>query len=198
MLNEAPDGVRYLKNNSKNLVIPPPVFFVSAKSEKVLDIQDKYFLTVFNPYQLDRQYADGWKPYKGYDVLYEIVEQLACPLVWVNSSITNSLEKNIQHKANLIIKKNISQAQLTYLYENCTGYISFSREEGFGWAMADALVQQKPIISRPVGVMTYYSQEQYYAYANSQELLAQAKACIEQKETSQKRYFTFYYSVVQK
>ena len=64
-----------------------------------------------------------------------------------------------------------SQGQIRYLYEKATAYVAFSREEGFGWSIADALLFQKPILARRVGVLTFYGEEPgFYIYNDVDEL----------------------------
>ena len=56
-----------------------------------------------------------------------------------------------------------------YLYQNATAYVSFSREESFGYAVADAIMFDKPIIARRVGVLTLLDADEkgLYLYDNA-------------------------------
>jgi hypothetical protein len=67
----------------------------------------------------------------------------------------------------------LSQERLYYLYEHANAYISFSREESFGWALADAILFNKPIISRNIGVISSLAPNQkgLYIYSDSNELI---------------------------
>ncbi|MFZ2188492.1 MAG: hypothetical protein WAV73_02960 [Candidatus Moraniibacteriota bacterium] len=171
VISQSPQGTKLFKNQAKNLLLSQPVSFVSAATEPVDDLPEKYLLTVFNPY--------GKKPtpIKGHDVLYAISKKLPFKIVWCYSLKTKKwkgLEKT--HK-NIIYLESASQAQLRYLYENALAYVSFSRKEGFGWSIADALLHQKPILSRQVGVLSYYEKvpDGVFIYKDREDLVKIAR-----------------------
>ena len=170
VINEAADGNRYVKNPSKTILIPPPVFKLIDKLKKPENIPDKYYFTLFNPYILDRYYDDGLRPCKGYDILYEIVPKIKYPIVW-GYNISTISDTLVRKQINLILKKNLSQEEIAYLYTNAQGYVCFSREEGFGWAIADSFIYNVPIFSRYIGVATLFNKNLINVYRNQGELL---------------------------
>ncbi|MBW2319341.1 MAG: glycosyltransferase [Deltaproteobacteria bacterium] len=151
---QATDGVRYFDDMSKKLPITPCVIMPVDRTEAVENLPEKYFLTVFNPYDRNCRYRDGFKPCKGYDLIYELADQFALPLIWCHSDQSLPIRQNIKNHSKIIHMSNLSQENLYYLYGQATAYVSFSREESFGWALADAIMFDKPIISRNVGVVS--------------------------------------------
>ena len=169
---QAVDGVRYFNDMEKRLPITPCVIIPVKETEQVEDLPPHFFLTVFNPYNRDCHYEDGFKPAKGYDLLYESADHLAFPLIWCHSDNSLPVKENIRQHPNIIHMPNLSQERLYYLYEKALAYISFSREESFGWSLADAIMFDKPIISRSVGVISSLDQDQkgLHIYRNAVEL----------------------------
>ena len=158
---EAEDGIRYFATLNKKALITPCIILPVDHLNPIDDLPEKYFLTVFNPYDLDRHYSDGFKPYKGYDLIYEIADFFALPLVWCH---TDEYSHNIHAHPNIIHFTNLEQQKMYYLYQNATAYVSFSREESFGYAIADAMMFDKPIISRSVGVISLLDKNQKGLY----------------------------------
>jgi glycosyltransferase involved in cell wall biosynthesis len=172
IISQSPDGIKLFKNKKKNLLLNQPVGFVSDTKESPKGLPKKYFLTVFNPY------GKKIDPIKGQDVLYASAKKLPFKIIWCYSLKTKKwkgLEKG--HK-NIIYLESVSQAKLRCLHENALAYISFSRKEGFGWSIADALLYQKPILSRNVGVLTYYKKpvKGIFIYKNEKELIKISRA----------------------
>ena len=93
---QADDGVRYFDDMNKKLSITPCVIIPVEKTEPVEDLPPRFFLTVFNPYHRDCHYEDGFKPYKGYDLLYESVDHLPFPLIWCHSDDSLPVNQNIK------------------------------------------------------------------------------------------------------
>lgn len=153
---EAEDGIRYFSDMSKKLIIMPCVIIPVSYMEPVEGIPSAFLLTVFNPYDLDRQYQDGLKPCKGYDLIYELADSFALPLVWCHSDLSLPIKHNIKEHSNIIHLNNLKQEKMYYLYQKATAYVSFSREESFGCAIADAIMFDKPIISRRIGVLSSF------------------------------------------
>jgi glycosyltransferase involved in cell wall biosynthesis len=169
---QAEDGIRYFDDIRKKLAITPCVIIPVDQTEPVEGIPSAFFLTVFNPYELNRQYQDGLKPCKGYDLVYELADSFALPLVWCHTSETLPIKHNIREHPNIIHLDNLKQEKMYYLYQKTTAYVSFSREESFGWSIADAIMFDKPIISRRIGVLSSLDSNQkgLYFYRNTQEL----------------------------
>jgi len=169
---QADDGVRYFDNMAKKLLITPCVIIPVDHNEVVPNLPEKFFLTVFNPYDRICKYEDGMKPYKGYDILYETAEHFSMPLIWCHSDQSIPSKHNILDQPNIIHMHNLNQEQLYYLYEHATAYVSFSREESFGWSLADAIMFDKPIISKKIGIISSLDTEEkgLYLYKNKEEL----------------------------
>ena len=154
---QAEDGIRYFDNLTKKVCITPPVVIPVNRTRAVENIPNEFFLTVFNPYALIREYGDGLKPCKGHDLVYEMADVFSLPLVWCHSNKSVKVGQTIQEHPKIFHLQNIAQERLYYLYDKATAYVSFSREEGFGWAVADAIMFDKPIISRRIGVLSSLS-----------------------------------------
>jgi hypothetical protein len=142
---EAPDGGRFITNTRKSLLLPPPVMAV-VTTRSPIPVPPEFHLTVFNPYS----------DVKGLDVLEEVLDSTAIPIVWCYSERTLKLTRSLPDHPMLIKVADPTQANLEFLYESCVAYVSFSRSEGFGWAIADAFRTGKPVISRSVGVVTFF------------------------------------------
>jgi len=171
IISQSPEGIKLFKNKKKNVLLSQPVIATSDKKDPVRGLPKKYFLTVFNPYG---QKVD---PTKGQDVLYKISKKLPFKIVWCYSLKTKKWKGLEKAHENIVYLESVSQSQLSYLYENTLAYVSFSRKEGFGWSIADALLNHKPIISRRVGVLSYYKKppEGVFIYQNEKELVEIAK-----------------------
>jgi glycosyltransferase involved in cell wall biosynthesis len=169
---QAADGVRYFEDQTKKATIIPCVIIPVDGTEPIADLPSEYFLTVFNPYDLDRPYDDGLKPSKGHDLLYRLADSLALPLVWCHTSDAQPIDHNIKDHPNIIHFDTLKQEKMYYLYQHATAYVSFSREESFGWAVADAIMFDKPIISRRVGVLSSMASHSagLYLYEDPREL----------------------------
>lgn len=111
-----------------------------------VDLPEHYYLTVFNPYS---------SQLKGGDEVASAADAATVPIVWCMNDKTGLVYQDSGESGNLIKLKNLTQEQLYYVYEHADAYISFSRSEGLGWAIAEAFYFGLPIISREVGVVTY-------------------------------------------
>jgi len=190
VLSEANDGSRYVRIGRRSIVVPPPVTLTTAATKEVSGLPSRFFLTVFNPYSLDRPYSDGVKPAKGYDVLYWVAARVPCPIVWAYSDVTLAYPQNrIRKTKNVVLMRNLSQEEIAYLYEHAAGYVCFSREEGFGWSMADALLRGLPVFSRDVGVVTLFERgtRGFHLYETREELV---RLLNEAQRTGRVRYDT--------
>ncbi len=173
VLCQADDGIRYFEDLTKKAIIEPCVTLPVDHFESIEGLPDKYFLTVFNPYDLDREYSDGFKPYKGQDLLYETADHFALPLIWCHGDEAVHTEHNLEDHPNIIHFHNLAQEKMYYLYQQAAAYVSFSREEGYGWAIADAMLFDKPVISRRVGVLSSFDPDQHglHLYHSKEELI---------------------------
>jgi len=146
VLAEAPAGESLAADPAKVKVLMPPTALTSTESAKVEGLPDEYFFTLFNPHG----------EIKGHDILYEVAEHARCPIVWGHSNKTWDMSREVRPHPNIIDLEDPSQAQIRWLYEHCKAYVSFSRFEGYGWSLADALIHRVPIITRNVGVITHF------------------------------------------
>jgi hypothetical protein len=143
VLLEAPANRQYLGDASNAVVLPPPLFEEATSSEAIPRLPREFLLTVFNPHG----------GVKGQSLLEVVGPMSPLPIVWCHSRRTIP-PVTIRQIPNVIFLEDPTQAQLRFLYDNCVAYVSFSHDEGFGWAIADALQYGTPIISRRVGVLT--------------------------------------------
>ena len=161
VLMESPDNSGFNCDESKRVLLPPPVYRTATDSEYVKDLPAEFLLTVFNPYNR----------LKGADEFRAVCDDLPMPIVWCFSDRTLNIRDSVFQHPKVIPLLNASQEQLRYLYERCAGYVSFSMSEGFGWAIADALLYNRPVISRNIGVVTFLqAQPGLYTYGSTEEL----------------------------
>ncbi|HNQ06291.1 MAG TPA: hypothetical protein PKH97_03800, partial [Tetrasphaera sp.] len=143
---QAPDNAR-LAAGGPTVLLPPPVLPLPAPTAPGVDLPESYLLTVFNAYGA----------VKGLDDLTAFLARTRLPVVWCHSMRTADFdvpEALAQHPL-LVHVDDPSPAQLRYLYEGCAAYVSFSRSEGFGWSIADALRYSPAIVAREIGVLTF-------------------------------------------
>ncbi|MBT5855923.1 hypothetical protein HOH87_04735 [bacterium] len=175
ILNQTDAGKSLLSDQSKHKVFPPPCFKMTEETTIVSGLPENFYLTVFNPYSCIRTYPEGEKECKGQDLLLDICNSLPHPLVWAYDMRTFSVDFPIKSlPSNCIPLSQKTQSELSYLYQNCKGYISFSREEGFGWSIADAILHQAQLFTRDIGVVTSLTTEtrdQLYIYDTQETLL---------------------------
>ncbi len=149
---EAPDNGRLVGETCPRILLPPPLAPISDSVVLVEGIPDRFFLTVFNPYS----------PVKGEDDLARAADSSPLPIVWCHSNQTLRSVPNAVLAAhpNIVHVDDPAPAELRYLYENCRAYLSFSREEGFGWAAADGLQHSRSVVSRAIGVFSFPEAQQ--------------------------------------
>jgi len=164
VLLEAPDNERLVPPGMVSMLVPPPVFRESEYSQPVTGLPPRFLLTVFNPYG----------EVKGGDVMMRVADRSNDPIVWCSSKVTRKFDLSMYRHPNIIPIETPSQAELRWLYENCCSYVSFSRSEGFGWAIADALQYGSAIVARRIGVLTLpdIDQASVRTYDGVDELLA--------------------------
>lgn len=149
---ESPSNLEFLTEAKTVVLLPPPVPTLPAAASPRAEVPKSFFLTVFNPYS----------SVKGVDLLAAIVEQLPLPLVWCHSarSIGFDVPESLRRHARIVHVDDPTPGEMRWLYERTAAYISFSRTEGFGWAIADALRYSPRIIARPTGVMSFAAAQQ--------------------------------------
>lgn len=144
---EAPSNMEFLQTAGRVVLLPPPLADLAEAVPPTGDLPDNFLLTVFNPYG----------PIKGQDVLESVIDELPLTLVWVHSTRTIDFEisTKLRHHRRIVHLDDPSPGQIRWLYERTAAYISFSRSEGFGWAVADALRYSTRVLSRKTGVMSF-------------------------------------------
>lgn len=145
---QAPDNVRFVPEGARAVLLPPPVYDVADRAEAPdVDLPDRFYLTVFNPYG----------GVKGTDDLAQVVDAAPHPFVWCHSQATvgHAIPDQLAQHPRIVHIEEATPAQLRYLYGRCEGYVSVSRTEGFGWSLADALRHAPAVYSRRVGVLTF-------------------------------------------
>jgi glycosyltransferase involved in cell wall biosynthesis len=158
---EAPGNASLIGDRTRTFLLPPPLEPMAQQSAEVHGLPPRYFLTVFNPHAHR----------KGADVLARLAPSFPAPIVWCHSRST--LDFETPRSDNVINLDSVSQESLRYLYEHCAAYISFSKNEGFGWAIADALLYGSPVVSRRVGILTFSDLDLsgVYTYSDESELV---------------------------
>jgi hypothetical protein len=142
VLLEAPDNARFVDDQSKAVLLPPPLNVPAMQSIEVDGIPDEFFLTIFNPHHAR----------KGLDDLRTVAPKSPIPFVWCRST-QYELPGDSDDLDGIVMLVNRSQEEMRYLYERCRAYVSFDHNQGFGWSLADALQYGIPTLSRGHGVM---------------------------------------------
>ncbi len=145
---QAPDNQQLAASGVPTTLLPPPVFDLAVNSlAPAVDLPGEFCLTVFNPYD----------PIKGTDDLLTAVESTPRPIVWCHSQQTVGFDVPavLRDHPRIIHVEDASPAEMRYLYERCLAYVCFSRSEGFGWSIADALRYSPVIVSRRIGVLSF-------------------------------------------
>lgn len=164
------NGMRCLMGLTKTYFAIPDVGIAYPKKVKKVDkIPPQFLLTVFNPYGA----------VKGLDALEQTARYSKIPIIWCYNDMTRFNLFKGDYKAmepipNVIQYRNLSQEKLYYLYKKAAGYVCFSINEGFGWAVADAFVFNLPIVSRDIGIVTFLNtQKGVKTYETKEELICQ-------------------------
>lgn len=145
---QAPDNMRFVPDGARAVLLPPPVFDLAERTEPpAVELPDRYYLTVFNPYG----------GVKGTDDLAAVVNAAPHPIVWCHSQATvkHTIPESLAKHPRIVHVEDATPAQLRYLYERCEGYVSVSKTEGFGWSIADALRYSPRVFGRAIGVLTF-------------------------------------------
>jgi hypothetical protein len=117
---QAPDNARLVPHGAGSVLLPPPVFDLAPRPEApVVPVPDRYFLTVFNPYD----------PVKGLADLKQAADEAPLPFVWCHSQATLRFDVPLELREHPRIHHvtDATPPQLRHLYENCAAYVSFSR-----------------------------------------------------------------------
>jgi glycosyltransferase involved in cell wall biosynthesis len=144
---EAPDNLRFVPPGVPAILLPPPLLPLADEAERPSGLPEQFILTVFNPYS----------PVKGLDELRSFLGTTPLPVVWCLSSGTLPVEvpPDLVDHPRLVVQRDMTRPQLRYLYEHAFAYVSFSRSEGFGWAIADGLRYSPRVVARRIGVLSF-------------------------------------------
>ena len=128
------------------LIFHPPVPLTVGPARVSVPYED-FYLTIYNPYG----------SVKGFDRMIEALDALDKKLVWcfdLTSFSGGESAENIKIEHPNLVKINAAPQELIYsLLAACQGYMCFSRGEGYGFSLADAVYFKKPICSGNVGIV---------------------------------------------
>lgn len=145
---QAPDNHRMAPPGFPVTLLAPPVYPLSdCVTRPEVPLPPSYVLTAFNPYD----------PIKGLDDLSVAATAAPIPIVWCHSerTVKGEIPSALREHPNIIHCVDPSPSELLFLYQECSAYLCFSKSEGFGWSIADALRHAPAIISREIGVLTF-------------------------------------------
>lgn len=146
---ESPDNDHLLADGERRVLLTPPLTPLAEQVDPVpvRGLPAEFFLTVFNPYTA----------VKGLDDLHSAVDSLPLPLVWCFSRATLdfAIPGWAVDSSKIVLVEDATPEQIRGLYQQCSAYLGFSTREGFGWALADALMEAPAVVSRPVGILSY-------------------------------------------
>jgi hypothetical protein len=167
VLLEAPDNARLVGDQSKAVLVPPPLNVPASRAQPVDGIPDEFFLTVFNPHH----------PRKGLADLRAVAPRSPIPFVWCRAGRFAG-EHPADELDGVVALEDLRQEELRHLYEHCRAYVSFDHNRGFGWSLADALQYGVPTLSRGLGVMSIPGVDHTgcVVYESNDELLAHLHA----------------------
>ena len=127
-----------------SVALLPPVMAAAESQAPGEDLPDQYVLTVFNAYH----------GIKGGELMRDVATACPFPIVWCFSRRTRHYDVAPYAHDDIVTIEDATSANLRWLYEHAAAYVLFSRTEGFGWAIADALQYGTPVISRRTGVLS--------------------------------------------
>lgn len=145
---QAPNNAAFVPPGTRTLLLPPPLFDVADMAERPpVDLPEKFYLSVFNPYGA----------IKGVDDFERAVRTTPVPIVWCHSRATLefAIPEALTIHPKVVHVEDPTPAQLRWLYENCLAYLSFSKREGFGWSSADALRYSAAVVTRETGIFSF-------------------------------------------
>lgn len=161
---QTPNYRRYCNSDGKTVLVFPPIRPLFPETRKAIDLPEKYFLTVFNPFS---------EEFKGNDLILRMAEAAVYPIVWCFSDKSGLVFGDVPEHPNLVKRKNLSQEELYYAYDHATAYVSLSRAESFGWSLAEAFYSDLPIITREVGFIGYVKDQEGINLYETEEQLEQ-------------------------
>lgn len=164
IIHQCDDFGKFFKQHEKHLFTFPDVKITLPKSRQKVELPERYYLTVFNPFSGNQ---------KGYDRFAKAADFAKHPIIWCFNNKTEVRHDTIPHHKNIIQMPNLSQAELFYIYEHASAFISFSNYESFGWALAEAFFCNIPIISKRTGFMEYVKEQNgIHLYSDDEQLFS--------------------------
>lgn len=148
---ESPNSFKY-RNKYKTITICPPTktnYKPIIDNEILKSISGPYYVTIANDYDIN---------VKGIDLIYKFAENSEIPLLWFCSDNKNNvinLRSLADTPKNLKIARNIPKNYILDCVSKSKAYICFSRSEGYGHAIAEAVLLNKSVISQNVGIIKY-------------------------------------------
>jgi hypothetical protein len=162
---ESPDSYP-LQENIKlfTACVPMSIKYDKPSTNHIVESLNKeFYVTIANDYD----------PHiKGIDLIYKFAEISGKELVWFCSDNKNQvihLKEQSKTPGNLKIARNISRNLILDTLEKSCGYISFSRSEGSGFSIAEAIMLKKPIFTQKVGLIKYFPND-FVIYNNIEEI----------------------------
>lgn len=153
---ESPNS--YHNNKIKTITICPPtkIDYKNVEKNYILEqLPKEYFVTTANDYD---------PKIKGIDLIYEFAEKSKLPLLWFCSQNKNNISHlKLNPPKNLFIARNIRKEIILDCIKKSKAYISFSRSEGYGHSIAEAILLDKPIFTQNVGLVKY-KPENFHVY----------------------------------
>lgn len=144
---QAPSNRSLLEAGTQAVLLPPPVSALPGPEAPKVPLPTDFALTVFNPYG----------DVKGTDGVAQVAAALPFPLVWCHSGRTAPVDMppELRGHPRVVHVDDPTPSELRWMYERAQAYIAFSRSEGFGWSIADALHYSQRVVSRPVGILSF-------------------------------------------
>lgn len=168
---ESPANQTLVPAGGASVLLPPPVYELAERATKPrLELPKRFLLTVFNPYS----------EIKGADEISAWIDRSSLPLPWCHSQATmpHEIPLSLSRHPRIIHVEDATEQELRYLYETCAGYVCFSKYEGFGWTIVDALRYTPAIYSRPVGVLSFPESSAHASCQGLNETLDLAADCF--------------------
>lgn len=145
VIMQAPSNEDLVPSSVPRVVLPPPWYPLAQVEDDLPEaLPRRFFFTAMNPYGA----------VKGTDLLRMVAPHAAHPIVWCYSERSIAARELGDIPDNVVPLVDPSQGLLRALHRRCEAYVSFSRSEGFGWALADAMMYGAPVVSRWTGLLT--------------------------------------------
>jgi glycosyltransferase involved in cell wall biosynthesis len=106
-------------------------------------------------------YAGRWENAKGSDVLETLIGSYS-GVVWVLALATGGRKPSLPEREEIIILQEVDQKSMSEIYSGADFLLFPSLYEGFGFAIAEAMACELPVITTKVGIAkSIYSQQPF-------------------------------------